>query len=284
MNQFQMGQLMQSIKGGVKREQMKPLIHMTEDEKQALNIQFQNVTIPTNEDILSISHTYHLNPESFFYLDKEGFNLTPFFYYDFPVSYDLIFVFMNEEVHSYSSKKVLNHISNETSKVKEEFENHNYMKFISLSHEVIADILYEDMMKFIPDEYKYEMSMRVYTRKEYGFQEWNETFLENVLQTKTEQDKKETQEHLQNHFPEGIPDELTIYRGEADLSTPYEEALSWTLSEEKAIYFAERYGYQGDGVVYEAIVETKNIIDFLTHRGELEILVESQHLLDVKEV
>ena len=284
MNQFQMGQIMQNIKSGVTRENMKPLIHMTEDEKQALDIQFQNVNIPTNEEIMSMSQMYNLKPESFFYLKKDGFNLTPFFYYEFPVSYDLIFLFMQEDIHSEYSKKVLNHISEEKSKVKEEFENQNYMKFISLSHEVIADILYEDMMKSIPDEYKYAISMKVYTRKEYGFDQWNQSFLENVLSTKTDEDEKEKQERLLHHFPEGVPDKLTIYRGEADLSTPYEEALSWTLSKEKAIYFAERYGYQGDGVVYEAIVETKNIIDFLTHRGELEILVESQHLLDVKEV
>jgi len=75
---------------------------------------------------------------------------------------------------------------------------------------------------------------------------------------------------------------LTIYRGEGDLSTPIEDAMSWTLSKEVAMFFAKRFSSKG--TCYKAKVYLQDIYDYLPERNEQEILVDFCSLENIKKL
>lgn len=115
----------------------------------------------------------------------------------------------------------------------------------------------------------YELFFSFYTNSDYGFRGVTDETLKAVLSTKTEEDIAKTKEAL-----EGLPEVVKIYRGGNSASTPFEEAMSWTLDVNVATFFACRRG-KDEGYVVEAEVSKKDIIDaFLDDRDEQEIIVD----------
>lgn len=67
-----------------------------------------------------------------------------------------------------------------------------------------------------------------------------------------------------------LPDTLTIYRGcRRDIN---EDGLAWTLDEQRAHWFAERFS-NDDGVVLTRTVSKKDVVALFTRRGEQEVIV-----------
>jgi hypothetical protein len=72
---------------------------------------------------------------------------------------------------------------------------------------------------------------------------------------------------------ERLPDEFTIYRGVGKGENI--EGLSWTLSREKAIWFAQRFGRRNDdGLLITATANKQDVHAFLNGRQEQEVIVE----------
>jgi len=84
------------------------------------------------------------------------------------------------------------------------------------------------------------------------------------------------EEELQGY--NALPDEVVAYRGILT-GKGKARAMSWTLSKEKAEWFAGRWGHGGQ--VYSAKVKKQNIFAYFTGRGEDEIVVNSRKLLEV---
>lgn len=77
---------------------------------------------------------------------------------------------------------------------------------------------------------------------------------------------------------------LTIYRGESSKSNSYKRALSWTLSKEKAIWFAERFD-NDEPKVYKTKIPINKVLAYFDSRGEEEIIVNYDDLqFDVHKV
>lgn len=74
-----------------------------------------------------------------------------------------------------------------------------------------------------------------------------------------------------NKTKKELPSHFKIYRGmskeEHDSST---KGISWTLSKEKADFFANRF--KKDGVVEERDVDVEDIVCFLPDRNEQEVI------------
>lgn len=67
--------------------------------------------------------------------------------------------------------------------------------------------------------------------------------------------------------------ELKIYRGEASKSLSHKKgALSWTLSEELAKWFANRFNTFGE--VYAITVKLNDVLAYINSRNEEEIIVD----------
>lgn len=73
---------------------------------------------------------------------------------------------------------------------------------------------------------------------------------------------------------------VSIYRG-VD-SEKYRDGISWTLDREKAEWFATRF--TEDGIIYSAKVKSKDILYYISDRGEEEIIVDPKKLMQMERV
>lgn len=80
-----------------------------------------------------------------------------------------------------------------------------------------------------------------------------------------------------------LPNGVLIYRGVG--SEDYKYGMSWTLSFERAKWFAERFG-SSTQVVYKALVQKQDILAYFADRGEDEVVVDPDVLkkCDIEEV
>lgn len=83
-----------------------------------------------------------------------------------------------------------------------------------------------------------------------------------------QEQKAETERKLRQ-FP---GDTVTVYRGQASQSTPYQQACSWTTDINKAYFFASWRSAE-DSRILTGTVRKDRILDYITDRNEKEILV-----------
>ena len=75
---------------------------------------------------------------------------------------------------------------------------------------------------------------------------------------------------------------VTVYRGVTSYNAKNVKALSWTLDENVAQWFARRYGEQG--TVYQAQIHKDHIYAIFTGRNESEVIVDPKHLVNIEPV
>lgn len=68
------------------------------------------------------------------------------------------------------------------------------------------------------------------------------------------------------------PDTITVYRGEGSSSTSYRDALSWTMDENTAYFFAARGGDSGSRV-HRGVVKKSDVLEYIEDRNEAELLI-----------
>ena len=78
-----------------------------------------------------------------------------------------------------------------------------------------------------------------------------------------------------------LDDTVTVYRGVTTCNAKNIKALSWTLEQKTAEWFAHRFGE--DGTVYEAQIPKQHIYALLNGRGESEVIVDPKYLTDITE-
>lgn len=77
-----------------------------------------------------------------------------------------------------------------------------------------------------------------------------------------------------------LPDEITVYRGISGDGKV--KKLSWTRSEEKARWFAERWNSHGR--VYRAEIRKEDVLAYFGGRGEDEIVLDPRKLLAIEKI
>lgn len=75
---------------------------------------------------------------------------------------------------------------------------------------------------------------------------------------------------------------VTVYRGVTSYNAKNVKALSWTLDEKVAQWFAHRYGEQG--TVYQAQIRKEDIYAIFNGRNESEVIVDPKKLVNLKPV
>jgi len=132
---------------------------------------------------------------------------------------------------------------------------------------------YEHKKWFSSDQESREILLDIRTSLEGGFEYIDEEY--QYFFEKTAEKSKDIAE-LKENFSDEI---LTIYRGQASKSTPYDEALSWTLNKDVALFFANRFDSE-DCKILESRVHIDNVIAYISDREEFEVLVPCDNLLD----
>lgn len=125
---------------------------------------------------------------------------------------------------------------------------------------------------------KRSLVLQVYAAQEYSF----DIPLYTKLLKQTQQGAQDLVLLTQQRYDQIVPT-LVVYRGEGRLSTPYQDALSWTLSYQTATYFATRFGKQ-DARVYQGFTDLSSILAYLPNRGEAEVLIEAKNIKNIKQV
>ena len=78
--------------------------------------------------------------------------------------------------------------------------------------------------------------------------------------------------HTINNALAVYPEELTVYRGEAEGSTDYRKAISWSLDINTAFFFACRQGDQNHARIIRAKIHRKDILALNLDSREKEVL------------
>lgn len=149
-----------------------------------------------------------------------------------------------------------------------------YVKFFGLIHQQFAFNMFLKLNNQIPDNQIFDVFKRVYTHSEYGFNDIDKELVRKVFSSNK---KKE----FKNYIRVDKNGYATIYRGMTDLSTPVEEAYSWTLDFNVAVFFAKRFNTLNSSI-YKAKVHIDNIVDFIESRSEKEILLLPENLIDIQ--
>ena len=79
---------------------------------------------------------------------------------------------------------------------------------------------------------------------------------------------------------QSLDDPVTIYRGVTSYNARNVRALSWTLDENVARWFASRFGEQGR--VYQAQIAKDDILAIFTGRNESEVIVDPKQLREIQ--
>ena len=72
-----------------------------------------------------------------------------------------------------------------------------------------------------------------------------------------------------------LDDTVTVYRGVTSHNAKSVKALSWSLNQETAEWFAHRFGE--NGTVYEAQIDKKHIYAYFSGRNESEVIVDPSY-------
>ena len=149
----------------------------------------------------------------------------------------------------------------------------DYESVFSRAEKKIAIPLFIEMYDEIPDNQKYDVFTDVYVRSEYGFQAFPIKIIKDCFnKRKLSNDWKERMIELKDEMKLNDDGTVTIYRGENTGSAKSDDAFSWTLSKKTAKFFADRFN-KGAGKTNSKNIDPSEIIDYLPHRGETEIIL-----------
>lgn len=128
----------------------------------------------------------------------------------------------------------------------------------------------------IPDDQKYDAFIEIYVRSEFGFELLKDTYSK-VFEYKDFSNQR--LERLAELHRLKKNRKFTIFHG-ASYDKPVYDFYSWTLNEMKALWFA--YRYSNFGTVLKRKIKFEDAIDYLTSRGEEEILyAPKENLLEL---
>lgn len=136
--------------------------------------------------------------------------------------------------------------------------------------------LYFELYDLTEDKDKYQIFINIYTLVEYGFSKIEKEKIEKIFSLKN---KKAPIKALVKAVDEN--GYVTIYRGEGLLSASIDDAYSWTTNLSTALFFARRFTSM-NARLYTAKIHLNDIVDYVTDRGEFEILLLPKNLTAVQ--
>ena len=155
--------------------------------------------------------------------------------------------------------------------IKELESRYNKKEYISLFLYTPDSFKLEMLEKLISsketiDDELYSAFMEFYVTTDFGFSSISDETINRLLNSKSDKLKAETIEKLSN-----LPDKIIVYRGQADKSTNYKQAYSWSIDPTVATFFSLRFIEKG-GKIVTGVVDKKDIIEYFDN-SEQEVLI-----------
>ena len=149
-------------------------------------------------------------------------------------------------------------------------KNKDYINYFCMIADDFKIYEFEKHYKDIKKEDVWEVFKYIYCKLDFSINVWNKDILYEVLNNRKNERTKEDKK-------------VTIYRGEGSLSKSYKDcAISWTTDINVAKRFISKDTRDNNCVIYKAVVEDKNIIDYIDDRNEDEILIFGKDIKNVE--
>ena len=147
------------------------------------------------------------------------------------------------------------------------------------SGNMVMQLLIRYLLDDEPNEALYESFVTEYGFCDCGAALFDDPLIfERLVACKSEAQKEETEERM---LSDGLADDIiTVYRGEASKSTPYQKAISWTTDLNRAFFFAGWRGCDGSRVV-TGKVRRRDVLEYIPDRDESELLVLPGKVFDI---
>ena len=130
-----------------------------------------------------------------------------------------------------------------------------------------SELLAEYIRRSAPSPDLYDLFLRLYTITDYRAGVYGTDLLQKLASGRSDE-----QIDRMNSVLADYPEELPIYRGEAESSTDYRQAFSWSLDINTAFFFACRHGDQNHARIIRARIHKKDIIALNLDSREKEII------------
>lgn len=119
----------------------------------------------------------------------------------------------------------------------------------------------------------YHLFFSIYQTSDYGFNSLKTETIQKILNSKTEEEYQTTKKQLVDY-----PDTFPVYRGGSfDISTPPEQAYSWTININTANFFATRRGV-GPAYIACATIPKDKVIEAFLDSPEQEIIIDPKNV------
>ena len=130
-----------------------------------------------------------------------------------------------------------------------------------------SELLAEYIRRSAPSPALYDLFLRLYTITDYSAGIYGADLLQKLASGRSDEQIDRMNSALADY-----PEELPIYRGEAEGSTDYRQAFSWSLDINTAFFFACRHGDQNHARIIRARIHKKDIIALNLDNKENEII------------
>lgn len=211
-------------------------------------------------------------PLDCFYLDPDG--LEPICFFDGTVlqsiaSLDPAFL------ESMQLKQIL---ASQQAAMRRCLEKAAYRKLFRLADKRVRPHLMRVHYFSVPESERYALFREVYIRQDRGLALLGDAIVRDAL----------SRAPRPAHLPEaGADGMITVYRGLGPDARELQQAYSWTVSFFTALYFAARFAGQSGTAEHPRILTAKvrpdQVVDYITDRGEYEVLVRPEDLAHIAE-
>ncbi|WP_442638038.1 HD domain-containing protein [Rossellomorea marisflavi] len=266
------------------------------NENTSLEDMFQSVQTPAREEQLRPIGDYlqmQENNKEKQNLEKlcneSGRRMEDFYYVDFspttPICYfkQGVFVALHTLSQWYLNKvNVQQLINNREGQVLQFKEEQRFSEWIAMTEPLGKLLVFDHILPMMPKRQVYNVFKRMYLHMEYGFGFLTKENLAYILSTQPSEVRKRAQEKIETLLDVTQNDKVFIYRGLGESSTSVKEAMSWTISEQTAYFFANRLSHSGS--VVKASVYVRDILDYMDDRDEAEVWVKPADITLIEEL
>ena len=130
-----------------------------------------------------------------------------------------------------------------------------------------SQLLAEYIRRSAPSPDLYDLFLMLYTITDYSASVYGTDLLQKLAFCRSDEQIQKI-----NHALADYPEELTVYRGEAEGSTNYRQAISWSLDINTAFFFACRYGDQNHARIVHGKIHREDVLALNLDSREKEIL------------
>lgn len=262
-NESDISDIFRSAHAAINREDLIPLENLIGHPK-----------LPSQEEFDEAVEYLGIEPEYIFYNQKDF--LTPIMYWKGPVYYGFHAGLNIESFEMFHTKEALSRLTDEMNK---RIKSNQWESVFTLADKKVIIPVFIEMFDKIPDNQKYDVFTDIYVRSEYGFGMFPKKIIEKLISLRhLSSDWKKRMDDLKKKMKLNADGTVTIYRGQNTESSKESEAYSWTLSKKTAEFFANRFN-RSVGKIIRRNIDPKEILDFLEHRGESEVLINPSEKL-----